>query len=57
MADVEMQPVAEVSRKRTASSSQSVGGGIKKQKLQNIRKIPVPSHRLVKTLGKFSKFH
>lgn len=41
--DVEMKPVAEIKRKRTASSNQS--GGVKKQKLTNSRKVSVPVHR------------
>ncbi len=44
--DVEM-PSVEVSRKRTASSTGKSEGGVKKQKLSNIRKVSVPVHRLV----------
>ena len=43
-----MQAVPEVSRKRTASTTTAQSeGGVKKQKLSNIRKISVPVHRLV----------
>lgn len=41
-----MQTAPEVKRKRTASGTQASGGIVKKQKLTQIRKIPVPPHRL-----------
>lgn len=44
---MEIQAAPEVSRKRTASKSAPSEGGVKKQKLSNVRKITVPIHRLV----------
>lgn len=48
-----MQAAPEVKRKRTASAVTQSDGHIKKQKLANVRKIPVPPHRLVKILITF----
>lgn len=42
-----MQPAPEVKRKRTRSAVTQSDGHSKKQKLANVRKIPVPPHRLV----------
>lgn len=42
-----MQAAPEVKRKRTASAATQSDGHLKKQKLANVRKIPVPPHRLV----------
>jgi hypothetical protein len=47
--DVEMSPITDTKRKRTASAAQS-DGALKKQKLSNVRKIAVPPHRLIFTI-------